>query len=92
MLHQNAVTINFADDTYAEITGDAISIHEGQRNGDEKDWGGRCIAHIELDKALSIAEAILRARQASDEEDAWIERLAAEHDEREALRHMMYGD
>lgn len=53
-------TIQFSDETYAVIdpTQGAVSIHRGQRTGADSDWGGQCIAWLELDKALVILEAV----------------------------------
>lgn len=52
--------INFDDDTYAviDLAQGSISIHRGQRTGSDSDWGGQCIAWLELDKALAILEAV----------------------------------
>lgn len=108
-LWPGAPTLNFGDDTYAEIHEGVVTIHKGQRQGLDTDWGGACIAAIELDKALAIAQAVLAMRQPSeadlmdadleairlagdchptqDDEDAWIEALAAQEDER---REAMY--
>lgn len=56
----NVKTITFSDDTYAVIdpSAGAVSIHRGRQLGDDSDWGGQCIAWLELDKALAILEAV----------------------------------
>lgn len=53
-------TIQFSDETFAVIdpAQGAVSIHRGQRTGADSDWGGQCIAWLELDKALVILEAV----------------------------------
>lgn len=98
ILQQSATQVNFGDDTYAVIDpkAGAISLHRGQRTGADDDWGGDCIAWLELDKALAIFEAVqglsqsgnaMRTRfwgggPAAHDEDAWIDEMARRHEER----------
>lgn len=58
-------TIQFSDGTFAVIdpAQGAVSIHRGQRTGADSDWGGQCIAWLELDKALVILEAVQAVAQ-----------------------------
>jgi hypothetical protein len=55
-------SVNFSNDTYATIDRehDAVSIHQGQRVGNDQDWGGQVIAFLTLEQAEAIA-AILYA-------------------------------
>lgn len=97
ILQQDAVQVNFGDDTYAVIDpkGGAVSIHKGQRTGADDDWGGQVVAWLELDKALAIFEAVqalgggaeMRTRfwgggPAAHDDDAWFDEMARRHEER----------
>jgi hypothetical protein len=58
-LPQTATTLQFSDDTFAQVDSGAglVTIHRGQRTGADNDWGGQVIATLELDKLAAILKA-----------------------------------
>lgn len=94
-LTQTATIVKLDTDQYAQIdlSRNIVTIHYGQREGKDSDWGGSCIAAYELDKALAIANAVAMLRQSNESalflaaEDEAIERWAARLDEQRANAH-----
>jgi hypothetical protein len=62
-------TVNFSNDTYAQIdrAAGAVTIHQGQRLGLDSDWGGQIVAFLTLEQAEAIA-AILYSPWAQPDE------------------------
>lgn len=55
-------------DQYAQIDPEhnLVTVHYGSRTGTDQDWGGACVASLQLDQALAIAEAIKAMFQPSE--------------------------
>ena len=54
--------LQFSDETYAEVRLDGlVTIHQGQRTGSDKDWGGKVIGALSLEQAIQIVKAALDA-------------------------------
>lgn len=54
--------LQFSDETYAEVRLDGlVTIHQGQRTGSDKDWGGKVIGYLSLAQAIEIVKAALDA-------------------------------
>ena len=54
--------LQFSDETYAEVRLDGlVTIHQGQRTGSDKDWGGKVIGFLSLAQAVEIVKAALDA-------------------------------
>lgn len=61
-LTQAPFVVNFSNDSYATIdkAQGVVTVHQGQRQGLDSDWGGQVIAFLTIDQAEAIA-AILYA-------------------------------
>lgn len=92
MLNQTIQTVKLDAESFAQIdtAHNLVTIHRGSRTGSDQDWGGQCVASLELDKALAIAEAVKALKiqeecdlflQAEDEAiEAWAVRLDAQRE------------
>ena len=59
--------LQFSDETYAEVRLDGlVTIHQGQRTGSDKDWGGRCIGYLSLAQAIAVVKAALDADEEAE--------------------------
>jgi hypothetical protein len=62
-------TVNFSNDTYATIDREhgAVSIHAGQRVGNDQNWGRQVIAFLTLEQAEAIAAILYSPWSQPDE-------------------------
>ena len=64
-------------ETYAQIdiAYEMVTIHKGQRQGLDSDWGGQVIASIALEHALKIAQAL------HEEDEEWLVAMLRKYEE-----------
>lgn len=97
---QNTVTVKLDADQYAQIdlARNIVTLHHGRREGTDQDWGGACIAALELDKALAIAQAAQALKEAYESaiflaaEDEAIERWGRRLDEQREAAHCLVSE
>ena len=80
--------LQFSDETYAEVRLDGlVTIHQGQRTGSDKDWGGKVIGHLSLEQAIQIVKAALEVNEHLDDEDAAVEAMIRQWEAKQDARH-----
>lgn len=75
-------------ETYAEVRLDGmVTIHQGERTGSDKDWGGKVIGYLSLAQAVAIVKAALAMNEQADDEDAAVEAMVRRWEEAQDARH-----